>query len=62
MKKRNLYLSSMFNILFDETSLFYEKMKEEELLDTPIDIDTLDTETHKAYMFTFKSKDYETFE
>jgi len=58
-KKRNLYLSSMFNILFDETSLFYEKMKEEELLDTPIDIDTLDTETHKAYMFTFKSKYYE---
>ena len=58
-KKRNLYLSSMFNILFDETSLFYEKMKEEELLDTPIDIDTLDTDNYKAYMFTFKSKHYE---
>lgn len=57
-KKRNLYLSSMFNILFDETSLFYEKMKEEDLLDTPIDIDTLDTESHKAYMFTFKSSEY----
>jgi len=57
-KKRNLYLSSMFNILFDETSIFYEKMKDEELLDTPIDIDTLDTESHKAYMFTFKSNEY----
>lgn len=58
-KKRNLYLSNMFNILFDETSLFYEKMKDKDLLDTPIDIDTLDTETHKAYMLTFKAKNYE---
>lgn len=57
-KKRNLYLSNMFNILFDETSLFYEKMKEEELLDSPIDIDTLDTEEHKVYIFTFKAKKY----
>lgn len=58
-KKRNLYLSSIFNILFDETSIFYEKMKEEDLLDTPIDIDTLDTDEHKVFMFTFKSNNYE---
>ncbi len=57
-KKRNLYLSSMFNILFDETSLFFEKMKEEDLLDTPIDIDTLDTDKHKVFLLSFKSKDY----
>lgn len=58
-KKRNLYLSSIFNILFDETSIFYEKMKEEDLLDTPIDIDTLDTDEHKVFMLTFKSNNYE---
>lgn len=58
-KKRNLYLSSIFNILFDETSIFYEKMKEEDLLDTPIDIDALDTDEHKVFMLTFKSKHYE---
>lgn len=58
-KKRNLYLSSIFNILFDETSIFYERMKEEDLLDTPIDIDTLDTDEHKVFMFTFKSNNYE---
>lgn len=58
-KKRNLYLSSIFNILFDETSLFYERMKDEDLLDTPIDIDMLDTNEHKVFMFTFKSKHYE---
>ena len=58
-KKRNLYLSSIFNILFDETSIFYERMKEEDLLDTPIDIDTLDTNEHKVFMLTFKSNNYE---
>ena len=58
-KKRNLYLSSIFNILFDETSIFYERMKEENLLDTPIDIDTLDTDEHKVFMLTFKSHNYE---
>ena len=58
-KKRNLYFSSIFNILFDETSIFYERMKEEDLLDTPIDIDTLDTDEHKVFMFTFKSNNYE---
>ena len=58
-KKRNLYLSSIFNILFDETSIFYESMKEENLLDTPIDIDTLDTDEHKVFMLTFKSHNYE---
>ena len=58
-KKRNLYLSSIFNILFDETSIFYERMKEEDLLDTPIDIDALDTEEHKIFMLTFKSNNYE---
>lgn len=58
-KKRNLYLSTIFNVLFDETSLFYEKMKEEDLLDTPIDIDTVDTEEHKVFMLTFKSNNYE---
>ena len=34
-------------------------MKEEDLLDTPIDIDTLDTDEHKVFMFTFKSNNYE---
>lgn len=58
-KKRNLYLSSILNILFDETSVFYEKMKEEELLDTPIDIDTLDTDEHKIFILTFKSNNYD---
>lgn len=57
-KKLNIYLSDMFNILFDETSLFYEKMKEEKLLDSMIDIDNIDTLNHKAFIFTFKSKKY----
>lgn len=57
-KKRNMYLSMIFNILFDETSLFYEKMKEEELLNTFVDIDSIDTRTHKVFMLFFKSKKY----
>lgn len=58
-KLLNLYLACIFNILFDETSLFYEKMKEEKLIDTQIDIDTLDIDTHKVFMLTFKSNNYE---
>lgn len=57
-KKLNLYLSLIFNILFDETSLFYEYTTENKLLETKIDIDTLDTDTHKAFILSFKSNNY----
>ena len=57
-KKLNIYLSDIFNILFDSTSLFYENMKNKKLLDTVIDIDTIDTDKHKVFILTFKSKKY----
>lgn len=57
-KKLNLYLSLIFNILFDETSLFYEYTTENKLLETKIDIDTLDTDNHKAFILSFKSNNY----
>ena len=58
-KKLNIYLSNMFNILFDETSEFYENMKNKKLLDTYIDIDNFDAGNHKVFMLTFKSKKYD---
>lgn len=57
-KKLNIYLSLIFNILFDETSLFYEYTTENKLLETKIDIDTLDTDNHKAFILSFKSNNY----
>ena len=57
-KKLNLYFSTIFNILFDETSIFYEKMKENKYLDTSIDIDDINTDTHKALIISFKSDKY----
>ena len=57
-KKLNLYFSTIFNILFDETSLFYEKMKENKYLDTDIDIDDINTDSHKIFILSFKSKKY----
>jgi len=58
-KKLNMYLANTFNILFDETSLFYERMKDDDLLDTPIDIDNIDTDEHKVFILTFKSNNYD---
>ena len=57
-KKLNLYLSFIFSILFDETSIFYEKMKDLKLLNTSIDIDNIDTDNYKVFMLTFKSNKY----
>ena len=57
-KKLNLYISNLFNILFDETSLFYEKMKKEKLLNASIDIDSVDTDTHRGIILSFRSKKY----
>ena len=57
-KKLNLYLSNIMNILFDETSLLYENLKNNGLLETPIDIDTIDTDKHKVFIFSFKSNEY----
>lgn len=55
----NLYLGIIFSVLFDTTSIFYEKMKEEKLLDIPIDIDTLDIDSHKVFMLSFRADNYE---
>ena len=57
-KKRNMYLSTIFNILFEETSLLYEELKENKLIETPIDIESLDTNSHKAFILIFKSNNY----
>lgn len=57
-KKLNMYISTMFNILFDDTSIFYEQAKEEGIIDTPIEIESLDTKEHKTFIFLFKSKKY----
>ena len=57
-KKLNLYLSDIINILFDETSLLYENLKNNGLLETPIDIDTIDTDKHKVFILSFKSNEY----
>lgn len=57
-KKLNLYITNMFNILFDETSLFYEQMKDKDLLNASIDIDSVDTDSHKAIILTFRSEKY----
>ena len=57
-KKLNLYFSTIFNILFDETSIFYEKMKDNKYLDTSIDIDDINTDTHKVFIISFKSDKY----
>ncbi|MBQ6282186.1 MAG: insulinase family protein [Bacilli bacterium] len=58
-KKLNIYLSNMFNILFDETSIFYEKIKNKKLIDTPIDIDNIDVDNYKVFILSFKTRKYE---
>ena len=58
-KKLNLYITNMFNILFDETSVFYEDMKNKNLLNVSIDIDTVDIDSHKGVILTFRSEKYD---
>ncbi len=57
-KLRSMYLSTLFNILFDDTSLFYEETKKEGIIDTPIEIESLDTKNHKIFILIFKSEKY----
>ena len=57
-KKRNIYLSTIFNILFDDTSLFYERLKESGIIETPIEIESIDTKDHKVFILMFKSNNY----
>jgi len=57
-KLRNMYLSLIFNVLFDSTSIFYEECQEEKIIDTRVVIETLDTEEHKIFMLIFKSSNY----
>ena len=59
LKLRNMYLSTLFNILFDDTSLFYESAKEEGIIDTEIEIESIDTKEHKIFVLLFKSNKYE---
>ena len=58
-QKLNMYISTIFNILFDTTSSFYEEMKDKNIIDTPIEIESIDTDDHKIYMLLFKSNHYE---
>ena len=57
-KKLNLYLSNLFNILFDDTSLFYEKMKDNNLLQIGVDIDNMDVEDYKIFIISFRADNY----
>lgn len=58
-KKRNMYLSTIFNILFDDTSTFYEEAKAQGIIDTPIEIESLTTKDHIVYILLCKSGKYE---
>lgn len=58
-QKLNMYISTIFNILFDTTSSFYEEMKDKNIIDTLIEIESIDTDDHKIYMLLFKSNHYE---
>lgn len=58
-QKLNMYISTIFNILFDTTSSFYEEMEDKNIIDTPIEIESIDTDDHKIYMLLFKSNHYE---
>ena len=57
-KKLNMYIFTILNLLFDDTSIFYEEAKDEDIIDTPIEIESLDTKEHKIFIFLFKSKKY----
>ena len=57
-KKRNLYITTLFDILFDETSIFYEEAKGEGILDIPIYTESIDTPSHKVIILLFKSNKY----
>jgi len=54
-KKRNLYLGVIGHILFGETSLFYEKMRESELLTTPLYVDKLQVDNYMLATITVES-------
>lgn len=56
--KLNYYISIIFDVLFDRTSLFYEECLNEKLLDNPIELYINKTDSHKIIVFKFKSKKY----
>lgn len=57
-RKRDLYFSMIFYYLFGETSKFNEIITNEELIDSPLDIEMLHTDKHKIAILMCKSKKY----
>ncbi len=58
-KKRNLYFATCFYYLFGETSEFNERITNEKLLDSSLDIEMIDTKDHKIVILVCKSKKYD---
>jgi predicted Zn-dependent peptidase len=56
VRKRNLYFAIIFYYLFGETSLFNEKITSEKLIDSELDIEMLDTDTHKIVILICKTR------
>jgi uncharacterized membrane protein YiaA len=59
LRKRNLYFAIIFYYLFGETSLFSEKITNQKLIDSELDIEMLDTDTHKIVILLCKTRRYE---
>ena len=58
-QKNRLYYSLLFNSLFDDTSLFVEKLKEEKLIATDLDFSYIDGNQHLVLIIETKTNNYE---
>ena len=58
-RKILLYLSIFMNSKFGMTSLFLEKLKNKEIVHTPLDVDYVTTDTHMLWMILGETKEKE---
>jgi len=59
--KLELYIYIIFSCLFDDTSLFYERLKKEKIIVSPIGINFLNADSHLVISLINESKNYEEF-
>lgn len=58
-RKLSIYLYILFNLLFGETSTFYQKMKEEKIITSPLAYNLLNVDTHLILSLLNETEKYE---
>ena len=59
LKEKLLYLSIIFDINFGSTSLFNESLKQQKIINSNLEVSSIETDTHVLYTIFLETDDYE---